>query len=908
MRKLFISLAVFALVASMALAVTQVGTMIVTIKSKQGQLLPGATVMIKSVAMIGTRTQLTGANGKTTFRNLPPGDYSVTVNMDKFQPLERKGVQVIIQKTSRIDIELELGQADEVVTVVGSAPIVDTSSSGLQQDFDFDQNINHVPSFRHYNDLLGATGGAEDANNPSVYGAGSYGNQYLVDGINTTDVRSQTWGEQFNIDIIQDVAVFTSGVSAEYGQFQGAVMNIVTKSGANYFNGMVRLELQRRGWNDFSDKTNRQAGADATQWNYSGGGPIWPDLAWWYVGYNDFASLAEGVRYTNPQDLDETIPYLRPYVGHQLVLKGTLQPTEDLRLLFTYMESPVVIENVSVHYINPRTQESAEWEQTQGSDGTLIGSGSFIVNEETFVEARYTRTRGLLDIVPQPAVGGYDIPIVAAQTTGPTYWSDDGWYWGAPYIELYTSKRNVDIYGAAFNWLLDTESMGNHDIKLGFDYQDLWSTVGWKPMAGDEFIAVTAQTGNAFANWQMSDPYLRIVYENKLDPAEDHEYIYSGYIQDSIEVSDNMTLNIGVRVDPMSMQNNQEQEVYSVGVFDEIQPRVGLVYDFGDGLSARASFGRYYSMMTLYMLGDFDVFPTPESDIYYYWGGADWVYDFTAYFGQAVSPHSLASDLGNQYVDDISVGFDYQFSPDLAVGITGIWRTFRDLVVAGDMDEDGNNLWENVYTDAYGSKYRDYKAAILKLIKRPTHDNIYMQGTLTIQSLEGLGAVATGNDASPRGLYFQNKSQTPELIENWYGDMGSPSMIGRLQTTYFFTDYYYAGIDVLWNNGIKPSSLGQTTIAGKPYAWYPNGRGDMDRLEDVWFISLQVGTEIKVEFPFDVPLTDNNILLGIYLDIQDLTDFTGTIGVVQSVSSPNYGNPTTYSNARTYKLGFRVEL
>ncbi|MBN2135915.1 MAG: carboxypeptidase regulatory-like domain-containing protein, partial [Acidobacteria bacterium] len=146
MKKFFISLMMMAMVASMILAVTQVGSLIVTIKSKEGQLLPGASVMIKSAAMIGTRAQATGANGKTTFRNLPPGEYVVNVNMDKFQPVERTGVFVSIQKTTKIDVELELGAADEVITVVATSPIIDTSSSTVVQDFDFENSINHMPT------------------------------------------------------------------------------------------------------------------------------------------------------------------------------------------------------------------------------------------------------------------------------------------------------------------------------------------------------------------------------------------------------------------------------------------------------------------------------------------------------------------------------------------------------------------------------------------------------------------------------------------------------------------------------------------------------------------------------------------------------------------------------------------
>jgi hypothetical protein len=421
MRKLLISLSLMVLVASMVLAITQVGSLIVTVMSQEGQLLPGASVMIKSTEMIGTRTQATGSNGKTTFRNLPPGDYTVSVNMDKFAPALRKGVQVVIAKTSKIDIELTLGPADEIITVVASSPIIDTSSHALSQEFNFDNNINHMPNDRHYNDIIGAAAGSRDQNNPSVFGSGSYDNLYMVDGIATVDTRVQTWSEQFNVDTIQDVSVQSAGVSAEYGQFQGAVLNIVTKSGSNNFSGLVRLEMQRIGWNDLHEIYNREGGRDTDDWYYSGGGPLWPDLIWWFVGYNEFGSTRTATRYTDPTNLDVTEELISPYIGHALNFKITAQPTEDFRILFTYLESPVDIENVGGYYDSDRFQTSAEYHQSQGSTESFIANASYIIDEDTFVEARYSKRRGGIQIFPQFAIAG----IAVDAGTEYSYYSND---------------------------------------------------------------------------------------------------------------------------------------------------------------------------------------------------------------------------------------------------------------------------------------------------------------------------------------------------------------------------------------------------------------------------------------------------------------------------------------------------
>jgi hypothetical protein len=191
MKKLLISLAMLAFVATMVLAVTQVGSIIVTVSSEEGQILPGSTVKISSTVLMGARTQVTGANGKTTFRNLHPGFYKIEVSMDSFQTAVAR-TKISIQKVSKIIIRLKLGQATEIVNVVARAPIIDTSSNTVSQDFDFENSINHIPMSRHYNDILSMAAGVMDGNNPNVFGASDDDNLYIVDGTSTNDSLTQT--------------------------------------------------------------------------------------------------------------------------------------------------------------------------------------------------------------------------------------------------------------------------------------------------------------------------------------------------------------------------------------------------------------------------------------------------------------------------------------------------------------------------------------------------------------------------------------------------------------------------------------------------------------------------------------------------------------------------------------------
>jgi hypothetical protein len=354
------------------------------------------------------------------------------------------------------------------------------------------------------------------------------------------------------------------------------------------------------------------------------------------------------------------------------------------------------------------------------------------------------------------------------------------------------------------------------------------------------------------------------------------------------------------------MDNNQEEEVISFGIFDSIAPRVGLTYDFGDGLSARASYGRYYDMTTLYLIDDFNVYPTPETINRYDWNGAGWEYKYSIENGSAVSPNSIADDFGMQYADDFNVGIDYQVSSDLAVSLSGIWRQYRNLQVQSDLDDDGYSHWMNVDLPDHGTLYKEYMAAILKITKRPTEDNLYLQATVHLESNEGMIGLTDNADQND---YYSNAIQTNETEDMWWGDFGYETLKFRGQATYFFLNGWYVGVDYIWHNNIKPTTESIYTYNGTDYGdYYPNGKADMDRLDAAHYLSLQVFIETTIEFPFDVPLTDNDILLGVYVEGNNLDNWQGITDVYTTAGSSTYGTPKSYAASTTWTLGFRLEL
>ncbi len=924
MKKLLISLAMMAIVASMLLAVTQTGTVIVTVTSEEGQALPGASVTINSDVMMGTRTQQTGPNGKTTFRNLAPGMYVVDVLMDSFKP-GRANVRVLIQKTVKVAIPLELGEASEVVTVVQTAPIVDTGSNTVSQDFSFETSINHIPTDRHYNDLLGMAAGTHQGNNPNVYGASDDDNNYLVDGVSTTDPLTQTWSDQFNIDVIADVSAQSAGISAEYSLVQGAVLNIVTKSGSNEFSGIARFEFERVDWND-GDVNYPDASGDPTKQGFdnddiylTGGGPLVPDMFWWFLSYNDFGSYRDYQRHIDPINPSITQDATRPYVGHAFTAKGTVQISEDFKANVLYMESPVVINNLSYYY-SWYWQEDTDVTQEQGSDVSLVANLSYILNEEMFIEGRWAHGERSLNVVPQEADGQY--VFVTSESNGPTWYTyDNFWSWGSAQADYHTERDN-DVYGGAFNWLLETDGLGYHDMKIGFEYTDNFTIRSsyWGGMTAEgamgQWYDIQMIEGFNFNQYMQSPGWKYYhTYENPLPPAEFHNTFYSAYIQDSIELDENLTLNIGFRVDPNKLTNNQDVALVEPGIFDTLAPRLGFSYIIGEGFSVRGSYGRLYDLFDLSIAQDFNTYNTPRTDKHFIWDGTDWVQYASALTGATEWSHSIEDGFSQMFADEFTIGFDYQVSANFAVSLSGVWRQFKDGYCAEDLDNDTIVNYTNVETNANGNKWKEYMGATLRIVKRPTNDNLYMQLTWTMQSIEGYEWLSNGLNyaQTTRGdVYYHSPEFNNEMAEYWWGDLGYESMLGRAQVTYFLPNGIYFGANVSLDNNNKETSYqsieGDFNGVTVNYDSVPNGKADMERLPWQLEFDLQIGFETAWDLPVDVPFFDDGLLFAVYLNIQNLFNDQVALNVQNNIDSSYYGEETAWQRARSLQLGFRIEL
>ena len=109
------------------------GSVTGTVTDNTGGVLPGATVSLTGQSLIGgTQVQSTGVSGAYRFGRLPPGGYEVTFELQGFKTIVRRDIRISAAFTATVNVQLDVGQVEETVTVTGESPVVDTKSNVQQ--------------------------------------------------------------------------------------------------------------------------------------------------------------------------------------------------------------------------------------------------------------------------------------------------------------------------------------------------------------------------------------------------------------------------------------------------------------------------------------------------------------------------------------------------------------------------------------------------------------------------------------------------------------------------------------------------------------------------------------------------------------------------------------------------------
>ena len=280
--------AVFA-IASAASLHAQQATITGRVVDPSGAAVPGATVSVANADTGIKNLVTTDGEGLYTVPLLPPGRYSITVEIAGFRPQTKSGITLDVQQTARFDFGLQMGGAAETVEV--RSPLVEAQTSTLGQVID-NTRIRELPlNGRNPLELSRLTPGVTllataflDTRNfnltsVSINGGQGGTNAVLLDGASTTLPERNEYAVAPNVDAVQEFRVQTNALAAEFGMTGGGVINLVTKSGTNQFRGSL-FEFFRNDALDATGWTNNRNNLAKSPLNYHQfggtiGGPIW---------------------------------------------------------------------------------------------------------------------------------------------------------------------------------------------------------------------------------------------------------------------------------------------------------------------------------------------------------------------------------------------------------------------------------------------------------------------------------------------------------------------------------------------------------------------------------------------------------------------------------------------------------
>ena len=329
------------------------------VKDQTGALVP-AKITVTEVATDQTLTNVT-ENGTYLFTNLKPSIYTVTVEANGFKRSIHENIRLATGERIRLDVVLEPGTVSELVTVTQDASLLRTESGSLGQVINNRKIVDIPLNGRNFLSLVTLSPGVAQPppttagpSFPRINGGRPRVNEYLFDGISVLQPEPGQVAFFPIIEAIQEFKVEVNSPSAEFGRFNGGVVNLTTKSGTNSFHGSA-FEFFR---NEALNARNLFAPATAAnpkkpvfrrnQFGFVLGGPIIKDQTFFFGDYQGTRQLIARVR-------TSTVPTLAQRNGNFASSLGALlffQPNGSVSTVVT--ANPVNVTDTNGNTIQAR--------------------------------------------------------------------------------------------------------------------------------------------------------------------------------------------------------------------------------------------------------------------------------------------------------------------------------------------------------------------------------------------------------------------------------------------------------------------------------------------------------------------------------------------------------------------------
>ncbi|MCJ8271097.1 MAG: TonB-dependent receptor, partial [Psychrosphaera sp.] len=680
-----------------------------------------ATVVLKHQGKGLTRTIVADSDGNYILRKLPIGRYLVTISKPGFESVVRKDYVVKLGGQVFNPALLSVGNIEKIEITGSQTAYVDLGSSTGSLVVT-QEELALLPVNTGFNSVVllapGATktSGSRFGGSPNIGGASSAENGYYLNGINITNIRTGLGVVDIPFAAVAQTEAQVGGISSEFGNALGGIINSVSKSGSNEFKFGVKIrhdnEVLRSRHDDLTDKQGDiysnigQDESDFSRISLEASGPIIEDQLFFY------AMLApQQTSYWNK--------------GASSASKGESTSDRYMAKLDWYINDNHSLEFTHINFENEDSWDTYNYDQQTQVLGEATGGHGTATDGGTVSGIKYTAL--LSDSISLEMVAGRVVEQDDSDADNllprvSSNWANNNGEGGGSRSTISShsnstvtdSKFTRDQFRADLMWDLD-----EHQFKFGVDYYD--THIDYTSIQNG-----IGELGDGSIGWW----YLRVVTDGNADRvglpsgskyitqrvrrdfSDSHVKSTSIYAQDSWQATDDLVLNLGVRVSNFASELSTGESYAEVT--NQVAPRMQAIYDLtGDGSSkVFATWGRYFQPISANM-NITQGGSRHDEEVYYAPGeletngegillldgspsrGAQTGYRLSQ-DSALVSPTSVAhNDLQAMYSDEITFGYQQEvFDGDMTAGVRVIHRELKRSIEDANLGEVLNNWYE----------------------------------------------------------------------------------------------------------------------------------------------------------------------------------------------------------------------
>src|SRR5581483_8354800 len=285
-----------------------------TVVDAGGAVINSATVTATDIERGTAYTTKSADGGIFTFARLPIGTYDVKVEAPGFETAVQSHLTLVLNQTARLEFKMSVGAVTNTVQVTSEAPELQSETTEVSTLVD-SRAVTNIPlATRNYVELTLLSPGSVNPDNstfnngdntasggrPYINGNREQSNNFILDGMDNNQTSDNLLAFTPSPDAIQEFNLITANAPAEFGNFQGGIINASIKSGTNQFHGdaweFFRNDIFNA--NQWENKLNPTSvlPKPTLRWNMFGGtlgGPIFKDKLFFFVDY-------QGQRFDHP--------------------------------------------------------------------------------------------------------------------------------------------------------------------------------------------------------------------------------------------------------------------------------------------------------------------------------------------------------------------------------------------------------------------------------------------------------------------------------------------------------------------------------------------------------------------------------------------------------------------------------